>query len=379
MKAVITADNHLNKNYNKMRPEQLEQRRQQLRDSFEEAVRYAIENDADLFLHCGDLFDMSNPVNKEVAYAASKLSELENNGVKTFLTVGNHDMSITSEAASTSPHSVFESFEGPYIFMNTKEPETETVEVDGETYDIIGVSYDPLNKGEDPLKDFELESSADHSILLTHYGIEGTVATESREAAIQIGTIAELDLDLLCSGHIHKTSEMDVGGTKTIVPGGTERLDFNEKDYSTGFYVAEFEGDEVETSYVETGSQQMKVEELNVEELENPQSAIMSKVEESSSEDQMLQLKVEGSLPREDYRELEIHKIWKKGRELNFYFDIRENISIDIDSSIQTDGERLSQEEELKQIASKIKENEDDDADTIEKASRKVVNDYREN
>ena len=378
MKAVITADNHLNKNYNKMRPEQLEKRRQALRNSFTEAVDYAIENDADLFLHCGDLFDMSNPVNKEVAFAASKLSELDNNGVKTFLAVGNHDMSITSEAADTSPHSVFESFEGPHIFMNTEQPETVQLEVDGELIDIIGVSYDPLNDGEDPLQDYEVETGADRSILLTHYGIEGNVVTESREASIGLDTIGRLDLDLLCSGHIHKTSVMNVNGTKTVVPGGTERLDFNEKDYDTGFYVVEF-GDEVETEYVETSSQPMRVEELQIEDVESPQEAIMQKVEECSDESQMFQLNVEGQLSREEFRELKLHEIWKEGRDLNFYFDLNDNISLDIESSIQTDGERLSQEEELKQIAQKIQEEDEENVDTIEKASRKVVNDYREN
>lgn len=377
MKAVITADNHLNKNYNKMRPDQLEERRNQLRDSFTEAVDYAIENNADLFLHCGDLFDMSNPVNKEVAFAASKLSELENNDVKTFLAVGNHDMSITSEAADTSPHSVFESFEGPHIFMNTEKPETEQIEVNDQNVDVIGVSFDPLTNGGDPLENYEISRESDWNILLTHYGIEGAVATESREASIGLDTIGTLDLDLLCSGHIHKTSEMKVNGTKTVVPGGTERLDFNEKNYSTGFYVVEF-GDRVETEYIETSSQPMQVEELDVEEVEKPQEAIMQKVKEFSSEDQMFRLNVEGNLSRQEYRELKMHEIWKKGRNLNFYFDLNDNISLNIESNIQTESERLSQEEELEQIAEKMQEKDEENIDTIEKASRKVINDYRE-
>lgn len=377
MKAVVTADNHLNRYYQKMRPEQLEKRRERLRESFAEAVDYAIQNSADLFLHCGDLFDMSTPRNQEVAFVAQKMAELQNNGVRPFLVVGNHDMSLSSEASDSSPHSVFDSFEGQNIFLSSEELESEEIEIDGEVVQISGLSFNPINNGEDPLKDIEVDSEAERNILLTHYGIEGTMVADSDEPSVSRDTIKSLDFDLVCSGHIHKKTEMELSGTKTLVPGGTERLDFNESEYSTGFYVVEM-NDEVETEYVELDSQPMESVEIDIENKEDPQEEMIEVLEKASSDDKMLQLKVNGTITREQYRDLDLHDIWEFGRQENFFFDLKDNVQLDIESGIQTDGERLSQKEELESVAEKFKENNGGDSEIIQKASNRVVTDYRE-
>ena len=377
MKAVVTADNHLNRYYQKMRPEQLEKRREKLRGNFAEAVDYAVENDADFFFHCGDLFDMSTPRNQEVAFVARKMAELEENGVEAFLVVGNHDMSLSSEASDSSPHSVFESFEGPNIFLSSDEVESRTLEFDGKTIEISGLSYDPVSDGVDPLEGLEFDSDSDWSILLTHYGVEGTMVADPDEPSIRRDTIKSLDLNLVCSGHIHKSSDMTLEGTETIVPGGTERLDFNEADYSSGFYVVDLD-EEISTEYIELDSQPMESIEINIDELDDPQERLMESLEEASDSDKMLQLKVKGSITRPEYRDLDLHEVWEAGRQMNFFFDLKDDIQLDIESGIETDGERLSQKEELQSVADKFKENNEEESEIIQKASNRVVTDYRE-
>jgi len=377
LKAVVTADNHLNRYYQKMRPEQLEKRREILRENFSKAVDYAIKEDADLFLHCGDLFDMSTPRNQEVAFVAQKMAELQSNGIEAFLVVGNHDMSLSSEASDSSPHSVFESFEGPNIFLSSDDLESIEIEADGETVQISGLSYNPLNGGDDPLEGLEVANDADWNILLTHYGIEGTMVVDSDEASIGRDTIKSMDVDLICSGHIHKKSEMELDGTKTIVPGGTETLDFNESDYSTGFYMVKTE-DEISTEYIEIDSQPMESIEVNIDNLENPQESIMESLEEASNDNKMLQLKVKGNITRTEYLNLDLHEVWELGRQKNFFFDLKDDIQLEIESGIETDGERLSQKEELQSVADKVAEDNEDDAEIIQKASNRIITDYRE-
>jgi exonuclease SbcD len=367
MKIVVTADNHLNRYYKKMRPEQLEKRREKLRENFSKVVEHAVEIDADLFLHCGDLFDMSNPRNQEVAFVASKLAQLDAKGIQSFLVVGNHDKSMSS-AENSSPQSVYRSFEGPNTFLST-EGRSESVEINGETVEISGLSYDPMNDG-DPLEEFEA-GEADWSILLTHYGIEGTLIEE--KSTISRETIRESDLDLICSGHIHRHAEMNLGGTTAVIPGITERLDFNEAEYSTGFYVIEIE-EEITTRYKELGSQPMQKVEVDAQE----PVELMEKVEELSGEEKMLQMKLVGELSREEYRELELHELWEKGRKENFYFGLKDEISLKVGADVLSEGERLSQEEKLKETAEKIRE-ESSDEKIVEKASERVLTDYREN
>ncbi len=377
MKAVVTADNHLNRYYKKMMPGLLEKKREMIRENFAKIVDYAIEEQVDFFLHCGDLFDMSNPRNQEVSFAAQQIARLDSKGIRTFLIVGNHDMSLNSEAADSSPHSVFEWFKGPNVFMDVEDSEPVEIEVEDESISISGLSYNPVNNGEDPLSDFEGGNDADWSLLLTHYGIEGTMVSEECKSTIRRESIRDCGLDLICSGHIHSHSEMSLEGTTAVIPGITERLDFSEENYSTGFYMIYFD-DEVETEYVPLDSQPVESQEKNVEDLENPQRGLKDRIDRISGEDKMLRFRIKGRLSREEYRELNIHELWKQGREKNFYFDLKDDISLQIDSNIDMDGERLSQKEELERVAEKFKKDYSDDSDIIQKAKKEVVTDYRE-
>ena len=70
VRAVITADNHLNRYYDRMSPQRLQDRRRHLRQGFRAAVDYAIEHHADLFLQVGDLFDTPDPRNIDREFVA---------------------------------------------------------------------------------------------------------------------------------------------------------------------------------------------------------------------------------------------------------------------------------------------------------------------
>ncbi|MFQ5596016.1 MAG: DNA repair exonuclease, partial [Anaerolineae bacterium] len=67
---VFTADNHLNKYYAKMSPDQLAQRRQRLREAWAQTVDYAVRERAHIYLHGGDLFDSPNPRTSELVWVA---------------------------------------------------------------------------------------------------------------------------------------------------------------------------------------------------------------------------------------------------------------------------------------------------------------------
>ena len=80
--AVVTADNHLNRYYDRMPPQQLEKRRRYLRRGFHQAVQYAVEHPVDLFLQAGDLFDTPDPRNLDREFVASELGRLRAAGVR---------------------------------------------------------------------------------------------------------------------------------------------------------------------------------------------------------------------------------------------------------------------------------------------------------
>src|SRR5687768_11279294 len=69
----------------------LDERRRWLRRAFRKAVDYAIEQRADFFLQCGDLFDSVDPRNSERLFVAECLSDLKSAGVLALAVGGNHD------------------------------------------------------------------------------------------------------------------------------------------------------------------------------------------------------------------------------------------------------------------------------------------------
>jgi len=136
--------------------------------------------------------------------------------------------------------------------------------------------------------------------------------------------------------------------------------------------------DEISTEYIEIDSQPMESIEVNIDNLENSQESIIETLEEASNDNKMLQLKVKGNITRAEYLNLDLHEVWDLGRQKNFFFDLKDDIQLEIESDIETDGERLSQKEELQNVADKVAEDNEDHAEIIQKASNRIITDYRE-
>lgn len=380
MKAIITADNHLNKYYSKMRPNQLEKRRRQLEERFGAVVDYAIEEDADLFLHCGDLFDMPNPRNPPISFVAKKLVELEKNGIKTFLVVGNHDKpKMTTGAGGSSPQRIYDAFDVSRIFSDHNEIQKEEVELEDTDVTVAGISHNPLLEGgDDPLEGKKVGRGTDLTILLAHYGVEGHLAGRTNEPAISHASIDSVGADVVCSGHIHKPKDFEVGQQNIIVPGATERMAFGELEHDTGFYVMNYDGEDVETEYVDLEPQPMTEKTISSNDLkgDSPTQEVLSIVEDQSDPEQLFKLRFEGILSREQYHRLDNHKIWQQGRDLNFYFDLVDDLEFEVQDQIELGGERLSQVEELKRVAGNIEEGAGEDSDVVREARDVVLSDY---
>src|SRR5262249_19227317 len=91
IRAVVTADNHLNRYYDRLSPQKLTERRKRLRRGFHQAVETAIDQKADLFIHAGDLFDTPDPRNLDREFVAAQLARLREAGVRAVGISGNHD------------------------------------------------------------------------------------------------------------------------------------------------------------------------------------------------------------------------------------------------------------------------------------------------
>lgn len=392
IRIVFTADNHLNRYYAKMSREQLRARRRQIREAFKATVDFAIKNGAQFYLHGGDLFDNPDPSPVELAYVAREFRRLQNHGVKILAISGNHDMPRYMGESAT-PIRIFQELDALRVFNKRTQVEFETYDIDGARIAIGGLAPDPrADAGTDPLQDVEINApEADVKILLLHGGVEDAVPPGFEEGVFKKSTIAALkDIDYFLVGDIHFTNKLNVEHATVLIPGSTERLTFGEIKNEPGFYYLELDPSEakrpVRIKRQVLECQAMRRHEIRCGNLpsDNPTEYVFEEIRAVSHAHQLLQVRIEGILEREQYHKLKFFDIWRLGNELNFYFDLDKS-GVEIRAHNQDEygnivpEERVDVERELERVADEIFDlaETDDERVLIQDARARVVQMYR--
>lgn len=372
VRIVFTADNHLNKYYAKMSPDQLAQRRQRLREAWAQTVDYAIRERAHIYLHGGDLFDSPNPRTSELVWVARQFQRLRDAGLLICVIGGNHDVP-KSRLGGATPQRIYNEVQVARCFTRTTEVEWLTHTVDGTRIAIGGLSPDPrLGTDDDPLAGVVIEPpDADVVLLMAHYGVEGTLHPAAEEPTLSKASIAALEgIDYLLVGHIHERGTMKVGEVTVCFPGPTERMTFGELEIPTGFLTLRFQGRrpniKSQLRHIPVDVQPMKRLEIRTTDLpaEDPTEYVRKKLRAASHPDQLLLCRIEGPLSRQVYHRLRLFDIWQLGNDLNFYFDLdRRGVSIQAlempDAGRSVD--RVSPRQEIRRVAGALAADADDE------------------
>jgi len=159
-------------------------------------------------------------------------------------------------------------------------------------------------------------------------------------------------------------------------------MNFGEKDNSTGFYFLEFDNrGNINAEYIPIESQKMDEIVINAADIpeDEPNEYILEKVKSVSSPNQLLKLKLIGLIQRSRYHKLRIRDLWLKGNDLNFSFNIEDKFLIESED-YDYGGERLSQKEEIIQIARQLEEvcRTDSERKIIKMAKNLVLSKYVE-
>ena len=94
MKIIHFADLHLGvESYGRIDPASgLSTRLQDFLSALDQLVDYALENNVDLIIFCGDAYKSREPSQTQQREFAKRISRLSSGGVPIFLLVGNHDL-----------------------------------------------------------------------------------------------------------------------------------------------------------------------------------------------------------------------------------------------------------------------------------------------
>lgn len=381
LRAVITADNHLNRYYDRLSPPKLAERRRRLRRGFHQAIETAIEQRADLFIQAGDLFDTPDPRNLDREFVASELARLRDPGVRAVGISGNHDTpKQRTEQGGALPQGIYREL-GALRLLDEGTTPTETFTIRDQRVAVGALPWSALRRaGDDPLADLEWAPQADLRLFLFHQSIEGHIFPGAPEAIVAKASLDRLSgTQLVVAGHVHRHAHWQLGRMTVLVPGATEHMTFGESG-PAGYTLVELSVGGVERlDHLRVECQPRSQVTVRTTELPNDGedrvAAILRRFEEGCGPDVMARLILEGPIEREAYHALDFQRIWDVGlaRCFSFDLDISGLFVQDERDDRPSGGVRISQRDELAACADALIDQADEQERAVLEETKQAI------
>lgn len=258
------ADIHIGmENYGRIDPETgLNQRVLDFVSRLKEIVDCAIEREADLVIFAGDAFKTRDPNPTYQRAFARQIMRLSRANIATVLLVGNHDMPIVEQRASSMD--IFAILDVPNVIVG-REERLHRIKTKRGVIQIATVPWpqrsrllkyeeyrrmtiEQLDQELERVLDDEIRRLADEldhelpAILTGHFTISGAVFGSERsvmlgrDTAIKLSSLHLEAWDYVAMGHIHKHQDVHRGNYPGVVYSGSlERIDFGEENEPKGF------------------------------------------------------------------------------------------------------------------------------------------------
>ena len=264
----------------------LEEREQDIYDSFNQAIDISIQDKVDFVIFAGDIFHTPNPSGTAILQMANALKRLKENEIESFFVLGEHDI---SRVRSTPI---------PYVYHNL---EFSKYVGRGEPVyykDVMIVGFDKIRKNEMTgleEKFLRVESLADkhkgHKILVLHQGI-----TEVNKFAGEVNsTDLPKNFTYYAMGHLHDKflKQYDHLKGPLAYPGSTEMTTSEGiKETEKGFFKVDISNDEAKPEWIKLDTR--------------PQISVKTEFENIDSAIKELNEKISG-LEKKPIIEIKIH------------------------------------------------------------------------
>jgi len=244
--------------------------------SFDAIVDYALEEDIDLVLFCGDAYKTRDPNPTYQREFAKRIRRLSKADIPVFLLTGNHDLPLATGKANTMeildtldvPNVVVANTLATYL-IQTKEGDVQLVAlpwpirshlVTKEEYRkqsleeinrLIGDAIEDLVNEEIETLDPKLPAilAAHATVFGATYGSERSVML-GQEVVIPSGVVTNPIFDYVALGHIHKHQVLRNANPPVVYAGSLERIDFGEEKEEKGFVVVRLSKGNAEFEFI---------------------------------------------------------------------------------------------------------------------------------
>jgi len=235
----------------------------------DQTVNYALENEVDLVLFCGDAYKSREPSQTQQREFAKRINRLSTSGIPVFLLIGNHDLPNAIGKATTTE--IFDTLAVKNVYVSNR-PQIYHIPTKSGTIQIVSLPWlrrsALLTKEETKNLDFEQINQKLQevltkviaanipkldpelpSVLAAHVWVSGAKVGSERsmtigqEHALLLSNVANPAFDYIALGHIHRHQVLS-DNPPVVYAGSLERLDFSEEEDDKGFYLVEIEPDQ---------------------------------------------------------------------------------------------------------------------------------------
>ncbi len=250
----------------------LEEREQDIYDSFNQAIDISIKDHVDFVIFAGDIFHTPNPSGTAILQMANALKKLKENSIDSFFILGEHDISRMRATPV------------PYVYHNLQF--SKYVGSGKPVYhkDVMIAGFDKIRKNE--LQPFEekfreidilAKQHNGHKILVLHQGI-----TEVNQFAAELNS-SDLpkNFTYYAMGHLHDKSvkQFDQLGGPLAYPGSTEMTTSEGiKETEKGFFEVDISSQEAKPNWIKLDTRPQFSTKIESEDLDASISAILEKI-----------------------------------------------------------------------------------------------------
>ena len=230
--------------------------------ALDELVEFALRNDVEAVLFCGDAYKGLHPSQTHQRELAMRLKRLADGGIRTVMVLGNHDAARAPGRASTPD--IFRTLSPGGMVSVASEPEVlkysgwQLVAVPwlfpsqvfsaGELRELGIGQVGPALAQHIERSIVELGQALDPKmprILAAHVSVEGSRLGSEQWmmlgdacGVLRLGALHAELFDYVALGHHHLAQEL---GANVMYAGSLQRVDFGEDDSPKGFYVVDLE------------------------------------------------------------------------------------------------------------------------------------------
>lgn len=236
--------------------------------ALDRVIGYALKNDVDLIVFCGDAYKNREPSQTQQREFAKRINRMSESGIPIFLLIGNHDLpNATGKATSTE---IFDTLAVKNVYVASK-PEVYRIPTRHGIAQVVSLPWlrrsallsreDAKNLNFEQLNERMQKTltgiidtlagkldSALPAILAAHVWVVGAalgtekMMTIGQEHTLLLSNVANPAFDYVALGHIHKQQVLKQN-PPVVYAGSLERLDFGDEDDEKGFYVVDIEID----------------------------------------------------------------------------------------------------------------------------------------